>query len=98
MSTLVAALQGLTEAVQNVVVELRLQRVAIAKIGALRELDKEAVDETIDQLGQRVVQQERAVNRLALVRPPAAPFFPPDEPPTKPDGQRPPIPRYPRRP
>lgn len=94
MTTLVTALLGLTDAVQNLSVELRLQRVAIAKISALRELDKESLDEALDGLGQKVVEQEGKVARLALVRP-DAPMFPPDEPPTKPEGPRPPRPRVP---
>jgi hypothetical protein len=102
MTTLVQALLGLTDAVSSLSVELRLQRVAIAKLGALRELDKEETTESLDSLGQRVVEQEGKVARLALVpaRQPTR-MFPPDEPPTRPDGPKPPrphVPRYPRLP
>jgi len=100
-ASIAEALDGLADAMRSVVVELRLQRVAIAKLAAQRELDKEETHDTIDQLGQRVVRQEGRVGRLELVRPaPLAPSFE-DEIPTRPDGPhppRPPIPRYPRRP
>ena len=91
MTTLVNALLGLTDAVQAITVELRLQRVQIAKLGALRQLDKEEVAETLDGLGQKVVSHEGKINRLALVRPPTMPSGPPGPPPVTPAS--PPIPK-----
>jgi hypothetical protein len=65
-------------------------------------VQKEETNESLEQLGQRVVKQEGRVTRLELVRPPAgaSSSFTADEQPTRPGGgpPRPPIPRYPRRP
>lgn len=68
---IVGAINGLTDAIGALVTELRMQRVTIAKLAAQRVIDKEDTAEELSTLGALVVEQERKVNQLHLVRPAA---------------------------